>query len=80
MWLVGRLEAFSHTARGVGIRVWGLQGYLTYTKLPPSGPYSKTMPRVLGDSQGGWAFSQRYLYRGYSKLRTHTAPRKVLGS
>ena len=31
----------------------GSQGYLTYKKTHPLGPYRKPMPRVTG----GWAFS-----------------------
>ena len=33
----------------VGWRVW-VQGYLAHKKQPPLGPYSWTMPRVLGGS------------------------------
>ena len=32
---------------GSRVRVWGLQGYLAHKKVPPIGPYSMTMPRVL---------------------------------
>ena len=34
-----------------------LQGYLAYTKRHPVGPYSRTMPRLLGWSYGGGAIS-----------------------
>ena len=32
---------------GFRVRVWGLQGYLAHKKVPPMGPCSRTMPRVL---------------------------------
>jgi len=33
-----------------------LQGYLAHKKLPPLGPYSRTMPRALWWPRGGGQF------------------------
>ena len=40
--------------RGMGLKVY--RGTSVIRKRTPVGPYSRTMPRVLGGSQGGLRF------------------------
>ena len=53
-----------------------LQGYLTYKKPRPLGPYSRTMPTVLGGSYGGGRFlmGEVPLYRQITRRLERRAP------